>query len=176
MRRFGNSARWLALLGVAAFVVAQSPLRPVEADSFPQVELSTDQAGPRQMEKLTESSIRRNYAYGWQELAEACDRNEPELLGDFVGPAHSSLAAVIAGQMKAGLHSRYLDQNHKVQVVFYAPEGDVVELHDTATYEYQVADGDKTVHDEHATIRYVVLMTPGADRWLIRQLQAVPEF
>jgi hypothetical protein len=25
-------------------------------------------------------------------------------------------------------------------------------------------------------VHYVVLMTPGADRWTIRQLQAVPQF
>jgi hypothetical protein len=25
-------------------------------------------------------------------------------------------------------------------------------------------------------VHYVVLMTPGADRWVIRQLQSVPEF
>jgi hypothetical protein len=25
-------------------------------------------------------------------------------------------------------------------------------------------------------VHYIVLMTPGADRWVIRQLQSVPEF
>ena len=52
----------------------------------------------------------------------------------------------------------------------------MIELHDTAEYDLQVLDGDKTVHSEHVVLRYVVLMTPGADRWVIRQLQAVPEF
>ena len=56
------------------------------------------------------------------------------------------------------------------------PEGDVMELHDTAQYQLQIVDGDKTIHDERVVVRYVVLMTPGADRWVIRQLQAVPQF
>jgi len=60
--------------------------------------------------------------------------------------------------------------------VFYAPEGDVMELHDTAEYQLQIRDGDTPIHDEHVTVRYVVLMTPGADRWVVRQLQAVPQF
>ena len=45
-------------------------------------------------------------------------------LGDyFVGPAREQLAEAVAGQQKTGLHSRYLDQRHKVDVVFYAPRG-----------------------------------------------------
>ena len=44
---------------------------------------------------------------------------------------------------ETGLHSRYLTQRHKVDVVFYAPEGDLVELHDTAQCELQVLDGKR---------------------------------
>ena len=72
--------------------------------------------------------------------------------------------------------SRYLNQTHNVDAVFYAPEGDVIELHDTTQYDLEIRDGDKTIHNEHAMVNYVVLMTPGADRWVIRQLQAVPQF
>ena len=35
---------------------------------------------------------------------------------------------------------------------------------------------DKAIHNEHAVVHYVVLMTPAADRWVIRQLQGVPQF
>jgi 2-keto-3-deoxy-L-rhamnonate aldolase RhmA len=63
-----------------------------------------------------------------------------------------------------------------VDAVFYAPEGDVIELHDTAEYDYQILDGSKSIHSEHAVVHYVVLMTPGADRWVVRQLQAVQHF
>ena len=52
----------------------------------------------------------------------------------------------------------------------------MIELHDTADYRLQILDGSKTIHDEHVVVHYVVLMTPGADRWVIRQLQSVPEF
>ena len=52
----------------------------------------------------------------------------------------------------------------------------MIELHDVAEYDYQILDGAKTIHNEHAMVRYVVLMTPGADRWVIRQLQAVQQF
>jgi hypothetical protein len=51
-----------------------------------------------------------------------------------------------------------------------------MELHDTAQYPLQIRDGDKTVHNERVTVHYVVLMTPAADRWVVRQLQAVPQF
>ncbi len=93
-----------------------------------------------------------------------------------MGTANAWLADGVKGQRRSGLSSRYLNQRHKVEVAFYAPEGDMIELHDTAEYDLQVLDGDKTVHSEHVVLRYVVLMTPGADRWVIRQLQAVPEF
>jgi hypothetical protein len=37
-------------------------------------------------------------------------------------------------------------------------------------------DGSKSIHSAHAVVHYVVLMTPGADRWVVRQLQAVQQF
>ena len=52
----------------------------------------------------------------------------------------------------------------------------MIELHDTAEYELQVLDGSKMVHDEHVVVHYVVLMTPGADHWMIRGLQGVAGF
>jgi hypothetical protein len=52
----------------------------------------------------------------------------------------------------------------------------MIELHDTADYQLQVLDGSKTIHDEHVVVHYVVLMTPGSDRWVIRQMQSVSEF
>jgi hypothetical protein len=63
-----------------------------------------------------------------------------------------------------------------VEAVFYAPEGDVMELHDTAEYQLQLLDGSKVIHDENVVMHYVVLMTPAADRWVVRQLQAVQRF
>jgi hypothetical protein len=51
-----------------------------------------------------------------------------------------------------------------------------MELHDTAQYDLQLVADGKNIQDEHVVLRYVVLMTPAADRWVIRQLQAVPQF
>jgi hypothetical protein len=61
-------------------------------------------------------------------------------------------------------------------VVFYAPEGDLIELQDNADFQRQVLDGRNTIQEEHVVARYIVLMTPSADRWVVRQLQAVPHF
>jgi len=96
--------------------------------------------------------------------------------GLFVGTANAWLTSAVTNQRNSGLSSRYLNQNHKVDAVFYAPEGDMIELHDTANYDLQIFDGGKSIHDEHVVVHYVVLMTPGADRWVVRQLQAVPQF
>jgi hypothetical protein len=52
----------------------------------------------------------------------------------------------------------------------------MIELHDTADYDLQILDGGKAIHNEHVVVHYVILMTPGADRWVIRQLQSVPGF
>jgi hypothetical protein len=51
-----------------------------------------------------------------------------------------------------------------------------MELHDTAEYQLQLLDGSKVIHDENVVMHYVVLMTPAADRWVVRQLQAVQGF
>ncbi len=110
-------------------------------------------------------------------MSQALESNATEpLKGLFEGAANEWLQAAVKNQQKNGLASRYSNQNHKLQVVFYAQEGDLVELHDTAEYDLAISEGNKTIHNEHAVVRYVVLMTPGADRWVIRQLQAVPQF
>ncbi len=142
-----------------------------------QVQLNAKNAGPRAVEALTERGILRDYRFAWTSMAQALAFNTSDPLeGPFTGPAKQWLEGTVASQQKTGLSQRYLDQNHKLEAVFYAPEGDVIELHDTAEFQRQVLDGNRTIHDEHAVIHYVVLMTPGADRWVIRQLQAVRQF
>jgi hypothetical protein len=169
----------LSLVFVASFVLLP---RPVDADSppansLPQVQLDVRNAGPRTLESITQQNLVRHYTNAWQTLASAFDNNASASLGDyFVGPAREQLAEAVTGQKKTGMHSRYLEQRHKVEVVFYAPEGDVVELHDTLECQFQVFDGERSIHDERAVLRYVVLMTPSADRWVVRQLQAVSQF
>jgi hypothetical protein len=141
------------------------------------VDLNVSHAGPRAVESLTERGVLRDYRIAWISLAHALEFNALDALsGPFVATAKQSLMDSVASQRRSGLSTRYLNQNHKVEVVYYAPEGDVIELHDAADCQLQVLDGGKVIRDEHVVMRYVVLMTPAADHWVVRQLQAVSQF
>ena len=169
----GQLAKVIAIAAIALF----APHHSVGADSTPQVVLNTSKAASRSVESLTESALLRDYKFAWLNLDQALESNSTgPLSGLFVGTAADWLNNAVASQRSSGFTSRYLNQNHRVEAVFYAPEGDIIELHDTADYQLQILDGSKIIHDEHVLVHYVVLMTPGADRWVIRQLQAVPEF
>jgi hypothetical protein len=160
-----------------SLVVALSVLALSAADTNVRVQLDTKKAGPRTVEELTERGILRDYRFAWTSMAQALEFNTQNPLdGPFSGAAKLWLRQTVASQQKSGLTQRYLDQTHQLEAVFYAPEGDVMELHDTAQYQLQIRDGDKTVHEERVVVHYVVLMTPAADRWVVRQLQAVPQF
>jgi hypothetical protein len=168
--------RTAGVFGVAIVLLSGS-FSSGAADSPVRLQLDVSKAGPRAVESETEQVILRDYRTAWTSIAQALDFNTLDPLeGPFAGMAKKELEDRISSQRRSGLSSRYLDQNHKVQAVFYAPEGDVIELHDTAEYQLQVTHFGKTVHDEHVVTHYVVLMNPAADRWVIRQLQAVPEF
>ncbi len=141
------------------------------------VDMNVRHAGPRAVEALTERGILRDYRIAWISLAHALEFNAADALsGPFVSTARDTLMSDVSSQQRFGLSTRYLNQNHKVEAVYYAPEGDVIELHDEADYQLQILDGGKIIHDEHVVMHYVVLMTPAADHWVVRQLQAVPQF
>lgn len=164
-----------AVVGVLVLLIGGASL--FAADASPQVSLETRKATPRAVEALTQRSILRDYRLAWAKLSQALETNSAgPLNGLFEGTANEWLQDAVRSQQKNGITSRYSNQNHKLEAVFYAQEGDVMELHDTAEYDLQISDGTKTIHNEHAVVHYVVLMTPGADRWVIRQLQAVPQF
>ena len=169
-RKASAGCSWIAL------VMLLSAVSSVAADT-PLVVLNVSKAGPRAVEPLTERSLLRDYKFAWSNLALALESSsEAPLNGLFVGNAGSLLHEAVKNQEKNGLTSRYLHQSHKVEAVFYAPEGDVIELHDVAEYDYQIVDAGRAIHHEHAIVHYVVLMTPGADRWVVRQLQSVQQF
>jgi hypothetical protein len=171
-----TNSGWLAKLMTIAVIALCLPSFSVCADT-PQVVLNTSKAGPRSVESMTERAILRDYKFAWVNLDQALGSNSTApLSGLLAGTAGKWLNDAVASQRRSGLSSRYLNQSHKLEAVFYAPEGDIIELHDTADYDLQVLDGSKMIHNEHVVVRYVVLMTPGADRWVIRQLQAVPSF
>ncbi len=140
-----------------------------------EVKLTIDSVGPRSVESRTEQSLVRDYTAAWKSLADASEKSAPELLNAyFAGGAKTIFAHELADQKKTGTHVRYLNQTHNLKAVFYAPEGDVMQLQDSAEYQLQIVSDDKVIHDEHVVVQYIVVMTPGADRWLVRQLQAVP--
>lgn len=162
---------------VGACLFAGFALSSIAADTAVQVQFDAGKAGPRQIEPLTERGVLRDYRAAWISMAQALEANNPDALeGLFAGDAKDWLRETVANQERSGVSQRYSEQNHHLEAVFYAPEGDVMELHDTAEYRLQILDGGKTVSDDHVSMHYVVLMTPGADRWVIRQLQAVPRF
>lgn len=172
--------RWgfdrVAVMTFAALLLVLSAYSNA-ADSGPRVQLDSTKASPRAVETLTEQRILRDYRVAWASMSRALELNTLDPLeGPFVGEAKQWLVETVAGQRRSGMSQRYLEQSHKLEAVFYAPEGDVIELHDTAEYQVQVMDGGKTIHDSHVVVRYVVLMTPGADRWVVRQLQGVERF
>ena len=152
-------------------------LSALAVDAVPQVMLNTAKASPRTVESLTQNSILRDYKFAWVSLSHALESNSAVVLnGPFEGTASEWAHDQVESQRRNGISSRYLNQKHNLEAVFYAPEGDVMELHDTAEYDLEILDGDKTIHNEHAVVHYVVLMTPAADHWVVRQLQAVPQF
>jgi hypothetical protein len=141
------------------------------ADTRVQVQLDVKQVGPRAVESLTEQRILRDYRQAWVSIAQALEFNTFDPLeGPFVGEAKEQLLETVTEQQHSGLSQRYLDQNHRLAAAFYAP---------VARYRRVSPAGfrwRKTHHDEHVVVHFVVLMTPGADRWVIRQIQAAPQF
>jgi len=141
------------------------------------VQLDVSKAGPRKIEPQTEGRILADYRLAWADIAQVLSANDPSPLGGlFVGSAKQWLDESIASQRQSGVTTRYSNQSHKLQAVFYAPEGDLIELHDVAEYDTQMLAGGKVIHEDHGVHRYVVLMTPGADRWVIRELMEVAQF
>ena len=158
-------------------MTAYPPPTACAGDPLPQVQLNADSIAPRPIEELTGKNITRDYAYAWQTLAQAMAQNQSKLLdGYFTGFAKNSFAQAIASQKNAGLHTRYIDRGHKVDAFFYSPNGDAIELRDNAQLEIQLFDGSKMIHQEQIALHYLVIMTPAADRWVVRLLEAVPNF
>ncbi len=156
---------------------ASSGLLPVvSAESgLPSVQLNAENLAPRAIEDRTSEVVPRDYAYAWQTMTQALDQNRTDLLnGYFTGYAKEKLTKLIADQKRTGIRVRYIDHGHKLQALFYAPAGDAMQLRDEANLEMQILDGGKLIQSEQIKQTYLVLMTPGADRWLVRDLESVP--
>jgi hypothetical protein len=138
------------------------------------VKLNADGIAPRSIEELTGRNVTRDYAYAWRDLAAASQSNRPELLNDyFTGFAKDNLTQRITDQRRTGVTIRYTDHGHNVKAFFYSPDGGEMQLLDKAQLDIEILDGGKLIHQETVTQSYLVLMTPGADRWFVRSLDPV---
>ena len=135
-----------------------------------------DVHGPRPIADQTAEAAVRDYLESWQAMKSALDQNRASLLNrDFEGEAKDKISAAISGQIKAGIHTKYEDRSHNIQIVFYSPEGLSIQLVDNVEYEQQVFQNGKLLATQPAHARYVVVMTPSQVRWRVRVMQAQPE-
>ncbi len=159
----------------ASFVIAACILAIGQSSpqiQLPQVHLEAVGLTPRPIEELTGTTIARHYALAWRDLAVALESSRAEGLGDeFVGFAKDRLAQRIGEQRQTGVHVRIVDHGHNLKAVFYSTDGTAMQLLDQAQLEIQTFDGDKLLDTQNAPHEYIVLMTPGADRWYVRDLE-----
>lgn len=128
---------------------------------------------PRPLAEQTQQGAIRDYLESWKAMRAALEQNRPGLLNtDFVGTAKDRLTDTIHQQAAAGIHTRYVDRSHDLEIVFYSPEGLSIELTDTVDYDVQVFDKDKQISTGQVHARYIVIMTPAEVRWRVRVLQA----
>lgn len=128
--------------------------------------------GPRVLQEQTQSAAIRDYLRAWKTMDTALDQNNPGVLDrDFVGTAHDKLAEAVQQQTAAGIHTRYQDKSHDIQIVFYSPEGLSIELTDTVQYDVQVLDHDRVQTTQQVSARYIVVLTPAEVRWRVRVFQ-----
>jgi len=150
-------------------------LAAVPAVCAPNVELSVAGAGPRQLEPTLAESIPRDYVKAWQVLSLALETNNRTLLDQFwMGIAHDKFQRLIDDQARTGIRVQYRDTSHKLQAVFYPPDGAALLLYDDVELEIEVLRSGRVIHQQKMTARYLVLMTPAQDRWVVRVLQQIP--
>jgi hypothetical protein len=160
----------LVLFSLAAMPVVVLAAEPVVHVQPPNLH------GPRELQDQTAAAVVRDYLESWQNLSAALRENRPDLLDqDFVGTAKDKLTDTIHQQAALGLHARYQDRIHNIQIVFYAPDGLSVQLVDNVEYDERVVDHQKVLTTQHTHTRYTVVMTPAETRWRVRIFQAGPE-
>jgi len=149
----------------------------VSAGEGMQVSVDTSKLqGPHPLESQTRIAAIRDYLQAWNAMGEAFDRNRPELLDSgFTGVARDKLSGAIQQQTALGVHTRYRNSAHNLQVVFYSSEGLSIQMIDTVQYDMQVSAGKRLVATIPETAHYVVILTPTENRWKVRVLQAVSD-
>ena len=182
MKRMPDMKQALSMISwrlarTASFVIAACVLVIAQSSpkvDLPQVHLDADGLVPRPIEELTGTTIARHYALAWRDMAEALESDRSGRIDEeFVGFAHDRLTRRIAEQEQTGLHVRIVDHGHHLKAVFYSSDGTAMQLLDQAQLEIQTFDGNKLLDTQNAPHQYMVLMTPGADRWYIRDLEEI---
>ena len=169
-----SSKRAWRSVGVAVALVGTCLL--ANAQAGPQVHLSAEGLAPRPIEELTGTTIVRHYARAWLDLENALEASRADNLADeFTGFAKDRLTQRVADQKKTGVHVHIVDHGHQLKAIFYSTDGAAMQLVDQAQLEIQTFDGNKLLDTQNAPRQYMVLMTPGADRWYIRDLEEVPD-
>ena len=162
--------RSLASLGCALLISATSlAVEPSVHVQPPQLQ------GSRPLEAQTQNAVIKDYLQSWTSLQQALDQNEVSKLDpDFIGGARDRLAETIASQVRGGIHTRYQDRSHDLQIVFYSPEGLSIQMIDNVEYEQQILDKDKVLASKTIHRQYVIVLTPSEVRWQVRIFQANP--
>jgi len=162
---------WLAVL--VPLLIAPSVLAAGQATVHVE---PPDLHGPRPLQERTSNAAIRDYLESWKGMRAALDGNRAGLLDPyFIGTARDKLATAIQGQAAAGIHTRYQDTQHDLQIVFYSPEGLSIQLIDDVVYNQQIFDHTKEIGSHHMHARYVVVLTPAETRWKVRIFQVIPE-
>jgi hypothetical protein len=160
---------FVLLMALAGAVLLETAV----AGSKPAVQLNVERAVPRDVDDAVQQAIVRDYSAAWQSLSTALANNNPNALNDnFIGFALDKLIQRVQDQQRAGLRTRLVDRGHKVEAIFYSLDGSAMELHDQATLETEILDGDTVIHSERAEIQYYVVMTGAEDRWKVRVLES----
>jgi hypothetical protein len=162
---------WIVVVLIASLFIVYAAEK-----TGPSVELNAEGAQPRQVEEVTEKAITRDYANAWKIMETALNENRTDQLGGgFAGIAQDKLQKRVEDQRASNLRTRVIDRGHKLEAIFYSPEGSALQVRDTAQLEIEYLDGSSVVHREQVTQRYLALLTVGEDRWKVRVLEEVPQ-
>ena len=163
--------------GCLLFLIMSLPQTAGSATAGASIELNTTGAAPREIEETTKTSVERDYANAWQSMSQALDSGDAAQLDHYwTGVAREKLLQLAKDEKHENLRVHYVDHSHKLQAVFYPTDGSALLLHDVVEGELEILDGGKVVETQPFTQKYVVLMTPGQDRWFVRVFESVPAF
>jgi len=160
--------------GVAIMLSGAVPLaKRILADTKPAVHVDVSNAAPREVEDSTQEAVLRDYTAAWKGLSTALAHNSLAPLNEnFTGFALNTLTARVKEQQHNGLSTRIIDHGHKIEAVFYSPDGSAIELKDTASLETQILDGSSIIHSDQAQVHYYAVLTGAEDRWKVRVLES----